>query len=81
MGPTLAAAADNCDAQTANRENECKWATRDFLQGRRLARLGLGTRRDALKWAAHRSLVWLFCGLLLAECRDEAWLKKGLPCS
>jgi hypothetical protein len=25
--------------------------------------------------------VWLTTGLLPAGCRDEAWLKKGLPCS
>ena len=29
------------------------WATRDLRQGRCLARLGLGARRDALIWAAH----------------------------
>ena len=32
------------------------WATRDFLQDRRLARLGPGARRDALFWAAHPCL-------------------------
>jgi len=25
--------------------------------------------------------VWLISGLLPAGHRDEAWLKKGLPCS
>ena len=25
--------------------------------------------------------VWLTIGLQPAGCRDEAWLKKGLPCS
>jgi hypothetical protein len=58
------------------------WATRYSLHGRCLARLGLGARRDALNWAAHRlRWVWLTTGLLPAGCRDEAWLKKGLPCS
>jgi len=28
-----------------------------------------------------RSLVWLTIGLQPAGCRDEAWLKKGLPSS
>ena len=27
------------------------------------------------------SRVWLTSGLLPVGCRDEAWLKKGLPCS
>lgn len=52
------------------------------LQDRCLARLGLGDRRAALFAAAHR-LGW--CGSL-SVCVppiivDEAWLKKGLPCS
>ena len=57
------------------------WATRESLQGRCLARLGPGARRDALFWAAHPLAVWLTSGLQLAGHRDEAWLKKGLPCS
>ncbi len=58
------------------------WATRDFTQDRRLARLGPGARREALFWAAHLLLrVWLTFGLQPVGRRDEAWLKKGLPCS
>jgi hypothetical protein len=36
----------------------------------------------ALIWAAHPVFrVWLNSGLHPAGCRDEAWHKKGLPCS
>lgn len=43
----------------------------------------LGARRDALFWAAHQRYR---CGSLSVCCPpkhrlDEAWLKKGLPCS
>ena len=58
------------------------WATRGFPQDRRLARLGLGARREALYWAAHlRAGVALFRSAARRVTADEAWLKKGLPCS
>lgn len=52
----------------------------DRLQDRCPARLGLGARRNALFWAA-RPRVRLYFGLRTAVCCDEAWLKRGLPCS
>jgi len=58
------------------------WATRDFPQDRRLARLGPGARWAALFWAAHPCpRVWLTSGLRPVGHRDEAWLKRGLPSS
>ena len=54
----------------------------DCRHGRCLARLGPGARRDALQAAAHHvRTVWLTIGMQPAGHRDEAWLKKGLPCS
>jgi hypothetical protein len=55
---------------------------RDFTQDRRLARLGPGVRRDALSIGCPPMLwTWLSSGLRLVGHRDEAWLKRGLPCS
>ena len=57
-------------------------ATRDSLQDRCLARLGLGARRVRSHLGCPPGLrVWLTSGLRPVGHRDEAWLKKGLPCS
>jgi hypothetical protein len=59
-----------------------KWATRDSLQDRCLARLGLGARRVRSLLGCPPGLrVWLTTGLRPVGHRDEVWLKKGLPCS
>jgi hypothetical protein len=58
-----------------------KAATRRFCQGRCLARLGSGDRREALCAAAHPPKVWLAIGLRPVGHRDEEWLEKGLPSS
>ena len=57
------------------------WATRDFLQGRCLARLGQVPGGTLSIGLPTRVRVWLTIGLQPAGFRDGVWLKKGLPCS
>ena len=52
---------------------------RHLAQDRCLARLDLGVRRVALIRGCPLVWVWLSFGLRPVGCRDEAWLKRGLP--
>jgi hypothetical protein len=71
-----------CAIGKARAEPASLWATRDFLQDRRLARLDLGARRDGSLLGCPPDCG---CGSL-SVCGpsgtvDEAWLQRGLPCS
>jgi hypothetical protein len=58
------------------------WVTRDFLQGRCLARLGLGVRRDGSLLGCPLGLLSVVLFRFAARRTPcEAWLQRGLPSS